>query len=193
MRSSGRLAVLLSVLASVTLLSQSSDPGVLYQQALRRETLLRQELDAAKAGTPGGLLLDRIRILVGSYEDLARLFSASETSWFGIEHLPLGYTDFTRLPTLKDGVFFNAPYQEGKRGIQLERMPPYVTTFNPGYDPSLPVYKPLPMFEAMKAALAQPKPLPSPWDRPRPSNATTQPASVRVVCTSQVVSQSVLS
>ncbi len=70
----------------MTLHSQSSDPGVLYQQALRRETLLRQELDAAKAGTPGGLLLDRIRILVGSYEDLARLFSASETSDDSLSH-----------------------------------------------------------------------------------------------------------
>jgi N-acetylmuramoyl-L-alanine amidase len=77
---------LVVVLAAVTLLGQSSDPAVLYQQALRRETLLRQELDAAKDGTPGGLLLDRIRILVGSYEDLARLFSASDTSDDSLSH-----------------------------------------------------------------------------------------------------------
>jgi N-acetylmuramoyl-L-alanine amidase len=68
------------VLAAVTLQGQSSDPTALYQQALRRETLLRQELDAANAGTAGGLLLDRIRILIGSFEDLARLFSKSEIS-----------------------------------------------------------------------------------------------------------------
>ena len=72
--------LIMLVLAAVTLQGQSSDPTALYQQALRRETLLRQELDAANAGTAGGLLLDRIRILVGSFEDLARLFSKSEIS-----------------------------------------------------------------------------------------------------------------
>ena len=43
------ICVLLA-LAVVTLYSQSSDPAALYQQALRRETLLRQELDAAQPG-----------------------------------------------------------------------------------------------------------------------------------------------
>jgi len=51
---------------------------VLYQQALRREAVLRQELDATRPGSAGGLLLERIRVLVGSYEDLAKLFSGSE-------------------------------------------------------------------------------------------------------------------
>lgn len=45
------------------------------------------------------------------------------------------------------------PYEEGKPGYQYERIPPYVTTFNPGLDSSLPLYKPLPMFNALKAAL----------------------------------------
>jgi beta-galactosidase len=76
----------------------------------------------------------------------------------------LGYHDFSRLPNQKDGIFPMKPYEEGKPGYQFERIPPYVTTFNPGLDPKLPLYKPLPMFEALKAALAQPKPQPSPWD-----------------------------
>src|SRR5688572_31830865 len=80
------LACLLIVLAVTTLQSQSSDPAALYQQALRRETLLRQELDAAPGDRPGGLVLDRIRILVGSYEDLARLFAKSETSDDALSH-----------------------------------------------------------------------------------------------------------
>lgn len=78
--------LIMLALAAVTLQGQSSDPATLYQQALRREALLRQELDAVKAGTPGGLLLDRIRILVGSFEDLARLFSKSDVSDDSLSH-----------------------------------------------------------------------------------------------------------
>ncbi|GHV24885.1 hypothetical protein FACS1894176_02150 [Bacteroidia bacterium] len=91
-------------------------------------------------------------------------FSPSEVSWFGIEHLNLGYHDFSRLPNLQDGIFAGKPYEEGKPGYQYERIPPYVTTFNPGLDPALPLYKPLPMFEALKAALSSEKPLPCQWD-----------------------------
>ncbi|HWH68481.1 MAG TPA: glycoside hydrolase family 2 TIM barrel-domain containing protein, partial [Candidatus Sulfotelmatobacter sp.] len=90
-------------------------------------------------------------------------FSASELAWFGIEHLPLGYHDFTRLPTRQDGVFFK-PFEEGKPGMQPERLSPYCTTLNPGYDPALPLLKPLAMFQAMQAALAKPGPQPCPWD-----------------------------
>ena len=91
-------------------------------------------------------------------------FSPSEVSWFGIEHQNLGYHDFSRLPDLTDGIFAGKPYEEGKPGYQYERIPPYVTTFNPGLDPQLPLYKPLPMFEALKAALASENPMPCQWD-----------------------------
>jgi beta-galactosidase len=91
-------------------------------------------------------------------------YSPSEVCWFGIEHLNLGYSDYSRLPNLNDGIFAGKPYEEGKPGYQYERIPPYVTTFNPGLDPKLPVYKPLPMFEALKAALSGEKPLPCQWD-----------------------------
>jgi beta-galactosidase len=87
-------------------------------------------------------------------------FSASETCWFGLEHLPLGYRDFSRLPTEADGVFLTRPYREGQPGIQPERIPPYVCTLNPGWDAAVPLYKPLAMYEAEKAALARPGPLP---------------------------------
>lgn len=81
-------------------------------------------------------------------------FSPSEVSWFGIEHMNLGYHDFSRLPALSDGVFPGLEYEENIPGYQYERIPPYVTTFNPGLDPELPLYKPLAMFDAYKAALA---------------------------------------
>lgn len=91
-------------------------------------------------------------------------FSPSEVSWFGIEHQNLGYHDYSRLPNLKDGIFPAKPYEEGKPGYQYERIPPYVTTFNPGLDPALPLYKKLPMFEAFQAALAKNGPKPCAWD-----------------------------
>lgn len=80
-------------------------------------------------------------------------YSPSEVCWFGIEHLPLGYSDFSRLPDSSDGIFAGRPYEEGKPGYQYERIPPYVTTFNPGLDPDLPLYRPMAMFDALKAAL----------------------------------------
>lgn len=80
-------------------------------------------------------------------------YSPSEVCWFGLEHMNLGYHHFERLPGVTDGVFAGKPYEEGKPGYQYERIPPYVTTFNPGLDPQLPLYKPLPMFNALKASL----------------------------------------
>src|SRR5687767_9213946 len=79
------IAIVLT-LSLVTLHGQSSDPATLFQQALRRETLLRQELATARPGASGGVLLERIRVLVGSYEDLARLFAKSESSDDSLSH-----------------------------------------------------------------------------------------------------------
>jgi beta-galactosidase len=81
-------------------------------------------------------------------------FSPSELCWFGLEHMNLGYHNYARLPDQNDGIFAGLPYKDGKPGYQIEHIPPYVTTFNPGLDPELPLYKPLPMFEAMKCALS---------------------------------------
>ena len=70
----------------VTMHSQSSDPATLYQQALRREAVLRQELDAVRPGASGGIVLERIRVLVGSYEDMARLFATSNAGDDSLSH-----------------------------------------------------------------------------------------------------------
>jgi len=115
-------------------------------------------------GRNEALAIDLYQNVVQMARPLLAYFSPSEVCWFGIEHLNLGYHDFSRLPNLKDGIFPQKPYQEGKPGYQFERIPPYVTTFNPGLDPKLPLYKPLPMFEAYKAAMAQPKPQACAWD-----------------------------
>ena len=107
-------------------------------------------------------------------------FSASETAWFGLEPLPFGYTDHTRVTTRKDGIFFNEA-ADGEWGMQVERMPPYVATLNPGFDPALPLYRPLAMFEAQKAAQDPRGPQPCRWDRkperpkrPEPPPVTAQ-------------------
>lgn len=113
-------------------------------------------------------------LAIDLYDNIVRMarpklayFSASETAWFGLEHLNFGFNDFSRLPTLDDGVVLTSRYQEGKPGIQPERIPPHVATLNPGWDSDLPLYKPLAMFEAMKAALAEPEPAKCGWDRHR--------------------------
>jgi beta-galactosidase len=109
-------------------------------------------------------------LAIDVYQNIAKMarprlayYSASELAWFGLEHLPLGYHDHGRLPNLSDGIFF-APYVEGVPGVQPERIPPYCATLNPGLDPTLPLYRPLAMFAAVKAALAKDGPQPCPWD-----------------------------
>ncbi|MDP4238195.1 MAG: glycoside hydrolase family 2 TIM barrel-domain containing protein [Bacteroidota bacterium] len=114
-------------------------------------------------GRSEALAIDVYQNAVKMAKPFLAYYSPSEVSWFGLEHMNLGYNDYSRLPDSNDGIFFG-PYIEGKPGYQVERIPPYVTTFNPGLDPSLPVYKPLPMFEALQAALSKAEPQPCPWD-----------------------------
>ena len=112
-------------------------------------------------GRSEALAIDLYRNVTKMAQPYLAYFSPSEVCWFGIEHLGIGYNDYSRLPNLSDGVFAGKKYEEGKPGYQFERIPPYVSTFNPGLDPKKPLYKPLPMFEALKAAIAGKA---SPWD-----------------------------
>ena len=66
-------------------------------------------------------------------------------------------------PTADDGMVFG-PFVEGQPGIQPERLPATGMNFNPGYDPSQPLYRTTPSFEAVKAAYAPGGPAPCPWD-----------------------------
>lgn len=80
MRSSGRAAAALVLVAALTIVlhAQSSQPKALYSEALEREAGLRKDLDALAAGSPRvDALLGSMRVLVGTYKDLARLFPAS--------------------------------------------------------------------------------------------------------------------
>lgn len=71
--------------------------------------------------------------------------------WYGLKPLEFGMKDTTLAPRLSDGIFFG-PFREGKPGMQPERLGPYTSTLNPGYDPSLPLYRTWPLFDAIKAS-----------------------------------------
>ena len=71
--------------------------------------------------------------------------------WYSIQPLPFGKSDLTKASTLNDGIFFGN-YHEGVPGMQPERLGPYVSNLNPGYDPSLPLYRTWPMFDAIRDA-----------------------------------------
>ena len=75
--------------------------------------------------------------------------------WYGLQPLPLGMKDTTRPPTLTDGVYFTH-FVEGEPGVQPERLGPYCTTLNPGYDPALPLYRTWPLFDAIRDASEEP-------------------------------------
>jgi hypothetical protein len=75
--------------------------------------------------------------------------------WYGLKPLEFGLSDTTRAPKPEDGIFF-PNYKEGIPGVQPERLGPYTSTINPGYDSSLSLYKPWPMFYAIQAINSTP-------------------------------------
>ena len=90
--------------------------------------------------------------LISTQRDLnASYTSVFNLAWYGLKPLALGLNDVSRPYTLEDGIFFNK-YVEGQPGYQPERLGAYASTFNPGYDPSLPLYEAWPLLDAVKAA-----------------------------------------
>jgi beta-galactosidase len=69
--------------------------------------------------------------------------------WYAVQPLPLGKPDLTKPISMDEGITFG-PFREGVPGVQPERLGPYCTTLNPGYDPALPLYRPWPMFSEIK-------------------------------------------
>ena len=107
-------------------------------------------------------------------------------NWYGLKHQPLGFKDTSKPPTMQDGVLFTAPYQDGKLGMQPERLAPYSTPLNPGYDPAFPLYSPTPYFEAVQAAFAPGGPLPCAWDQRRTDLKTFESITPRPTITELV-------
>ena len=70
------IAAVCLVLTAITS-AQGSNAAALFREAVKRETALRREIDTRGSGAATAPLLERTRVLVGAYEDIAQLFPAS--------------------------------------------------------------------------------------------------------------------
>jgi len=102
-------------------------------------------------GRMEGLAYECYGLLRNQQKYQANYQSVFNIVWYGVQPLPLGKRDLTQAPSLAEGIFFGK-YQEGVTGMQPERLGPYVSTLNPGYDPALPLYRSWPMFDAVRDA-----------------------------------------
>ena len=102
-------------------------------------------------GRMKGLAYESYDLLRGQQKFEGNYQSVFNIVWYSVQPLPLGKRDLTKPVSLSDGIFFGQ-YQEGIPGMQPERLGPYVSTLNPGYDSRLPLYRPWPMFDAIRAA-----------------------------------------
>lgn len=113
-----------------------------------------EEAYESQLGRMKGLANECYHLIKNQRDMGASYVSVFNMAWYALKPLPLGKKDLTTAPSLTDdGVFF-AEYKEGLPCIQPERVGPYCTTFNPGYDPSLPLYDAWPMYDAMRSANA---------------------------------------
>ncbi|SEK79814.1 glycoside hydrolase family 2 protein [Parapedobacter koreensis] len=106
-------------------------------------------------GRMEGVARSSYQSLVAQRQRDASYRSVFNLAWYGLKPLAIGLKDTSKAPTLDDGIYF-AAFQEGTPGVQPERLGPYTTTFNPGYDPALPLYETWPLFDAIQDAAADP-------------------------------------
>jgi len=123
-------------------------------------------------GRMEGLAYECYKLISQQRKAGASYTSVFNIVWYGLQPLPFGKRDLKTPPTLEDGIHFGA-YKEGQPGIQPERIGPYSSTFNPGYDPTLPLYRAWPMFDAIKAANSGDKPAWSKWSQ-QPENKSKE-------------------
>lgn len=102
-------------------------------------------------GRMEGVAASSYQSLIGQRDRNAIYQSVFNMVWYGLRPLPLGLKDITRAPEINDGVYFTH-FKEGEPGVQPERLGPYCTTLNPGYDASLPLYRTWPLFDAIRDA-----------------------------------------
>lgn len=107
----------------------------------------------SQEGRMEGLANEAYHLIANQRRMDASYSTVFNMAWYALKPLPLGKRNLGSTPTIEDGIFFGE-YKEGVPGVQPERVGPYCTTFNPGYDPSLPLYQEWPMYAAMRAANA---------------------------------------
>ena len=77
MRSFARTIALALIVLAPAAHAQTPQAKKLYDDALARERLVRQDLQRAHTDDAEAAVLSKVRVLVGTYEDLSRLFSSS--------------------------------------------------------------------------------------------------------------------
>ncbi|NME72856.1 glycoside hydrolase family 2 protein [Flammeovirga aprica] len=107
----------------------------------------------SQLGRMEGLAGEAYELIKEQRELNASYVSIFNLAWYAVKPLALGLKDIKRASTPQDGIFFGK-YKEGIPGYQPERLGPYTSTFNPGYDPSLPLYEAWPLLEAVKIAFS---------------------------------------
>lgn len=108
----------------------------------------------SQEGRMEGLANEAYHLIANQRKMGASYSTVFNMAWYALKPLPLGKRNLGNAPNVEeDGIFFGE-YKEGVPGVQPERVGPYCTTFNPGYDPSLPLYQEWPMYAAMRAANA---------------------------------------
>ena len=136
-------------------------------------------------GRMEGVAISSYQCLADEREHRATYRSVFNLVWYGLQPLPLGLMDTAKVPTLADGVFFSTQI-EGMPGVQPGRLGPYCSTLNPGYDSSLPLYEPWPLFDAIRDASAEP-PISGKWStRPHPVTSPDSPV-LRQVQSARVI------
>lgn len=106
-------------------------------------------------GRMEGIAIEAYQNLLDQKKYNADYRSVFNLVWYGLRPLPLGMPDISRPPQLTDGIFFPS-FEEGKPGVQPERLGPYSTTLNPGYDPALKKYETWLLFDAIRDANSDP-------------------------------------
>jgi N-acetylmuramoyl-L-alanine amidase len=76
MRSFARTAIV-ALVAWTSVHAQNSQPKTLYDDALLRERLVRNDIQHARTEEAQAAVLARVRVLSGAYDDMSRLFPAS--------------------------------------------------------------------------------------------------------------------
>jgi beta-galactosidase len=102
-------------------------------------------------GRMEGIAYECYGLLTSQQKHGANYQSVFNLVWYGMQPLPLGKRDLTKAPSQDEGIFYGK-YREGVPGMQPERLGPYTSTLNPCYDSSLPLYRPWPMFAAIRNA-----------------------------------------
>jgi len=107
----------------------------------------------SQEGRMEGIAHEAAELIDGQRKAGASYVSVFNLAWYGLQPLELGLSDTSRPYTIDDGIRFG-PNREDTPGVQPERLGPYCSTFNPGYDPRLPLYRKWRLADAIAAAYA---------------------------------------